>query len=464
MAGVFYNEMDPAAAAWLRELMADGLIPAGVVDERDIRDVAPAELVAYRQWHFFAGISVWPYALRCAGWPDDRIVLSGSPPCQSFSSAGKRKGKSDARHLWPELYRIIRGLRPPVFLGEQVPNAVRFGWLDEVAGDLEKAGYEFAPFDLPAAAVGAPHIRQRLLFVARRADAGGGGAAVEPGGVRSGVRPEMGRADDPRGVGVPGVGRPAAEAVGAGGLAHAGRLDGGEGAGRGGVQRGARHVGGSPGGAAREARQQPARPAAADGVATGRVGDADRTGPLPGRPAAPADGHGRPAFTDGGGVADRGLGHADAGGRAEGEAVPRRPATGVGIPVPHHFQSRADGVAHPVGAGLEIGAGVGRDDGEERPPAERAGREVGFWADAVAIHCRDGKARRVPAEPGVQLVADGTAAGVAGVRAPCRDRYPLTQERHEGRVAVLRGAGNAIVAPLAAEFVRAFLEVEAAGG
>src|SRR5690606_16323109 len=86
----YYNEFDPKAAAWLRELMAAGLIPEGDVDERSIEDVRPDELVGYRHAHFFAGIGGWPYALRLAVWPAGGHVGTGSCPCQPSSRAGAR--------------------------------------------------------------------------------------------------------------------------------------------------------------------------------------------------------------------------------------------------------------------------------------------------------------------------------------------------------------------------------------
>lgn len=163
----YYNEIDPKAAAWLRELIKQGHIASGEVDERSIADVKPEDLHGFVQRHFFAGIGVWSHALRCAGWPDDRPVWTGSCPCQSFSAAGKGAGFDDPRHLWPHFYRLIRECRPPVVFGEQVEAAIRFGWLDLVQTDLEGSGYAFGAVGFPAASVGAPHIRQRLYFVGR---------------------------------------------------------------------------------------------------------------------------------------------------------------------------------------------------------------------------------------------------------------------------------------------------------
>ena len=164
----YYNEHDPFAAAWLRELIADGLIADGEVDERDIQTLDPADLAGYTQCHFFAGIGGWSLALRLAGWPDDRPVWTGSCPCQPFSSAGKSGGGGDSRHLWPAWYCLIRECRPPVVFGEQVESAVAHGWLDLVCDDMEREGYAIGAVSLPAASVGAPHIRQRLWFVANR--------------------------------------------------------------------------------------------------------------------------------------------------------------------------------------------------------------------------------------------------------------------------------------------------------
>ena len=160
----YYNELDPKAAAWLRELIRRNLIAPGDVDERSITDVQPADLRGYAQCHFFAGIGVWSYALRRAGWDDARPAWTGSCPCQPFSAAGKGAAYADERHLWPHWHRLIRECRPAVVFGEQVAAAVGSGWLDDVCLSLEALGYAVGALDFPAASVGAPHIRQRLYF------------------------------------------------------------------------------------------------------------------------------------------------------------------------------------------------------------------------------------------------------------------------------------------------------------
>jgi len=167
-----YNEFDGFAAAWLGQLIQAGHIAQGTVDARDIRQLQPADLVGHRQVHLFAGIGCWSAALRLAGWPDDRPVWTASCPCQPFSSAGKRKGIDDSRHLWPEAFRLIRACRPPVVMGEQVASKDGLAWLDTVWSDLESEGYSCRACDTCAAGFGAPHIRQRLYWVADAVPAG----------------------------------------------------------------------------------------------------------------------------------------------------------------------------------------------------------------------------------------------------------------------------------------------------
>lgn len=161
----YYNEFEPKAAAWLRELIKQGHIAPGIVDERSIEDVVPNELVGYTQCHFFAGIGVWSYALRRAGWPDDRQVWTASCPCQPFSQEGEGAGFADERHLWPHLYHLVGQRRPGILIGEQVASKDANPWVDLVQTDLEALGYAFGAIAFPSAGVGAPHIRDRVYWV-----------------------------------------------------------------------------------------------------------------------------------------------------------------------------------------------------------------------------------------------------------------------------------------------------------
>lgn len=193
-AWAYYNDVDPRVAAWIRELIKAGHIAQGEVDERSIVDVKAEDLQGFTQHHFFAGIGGWPLALRLAGWPDDRPVWTGSCPCPPFSCAGKgqrcpdcegrdviphpyktgvfvcvlcdREWYADGRHLWPEFRRLIEHDHPPAVFGEQVASADGRVWLSGVRVTLEQLGYAVGGADLCAAGIGAPHIRQRLFWVA----------------------------------------------------------------------------------------------------------------------------------------------------------------------------------------------------------------------------------------------------------------------------------------------------------
>lgn len=162
----YYNEFDPKIAAWLRQLIADGHIPAGEVDERSIEDVKPGDLRGFVQCHFFAGIGGWSHALDLAGWPRDQRVWTGSCPCQPFSAAGQSAGFADERHLWPAWQHLIAQCRPPIVFGEQVASKAADVWVDLVHTDMENMGYAFGCVPFPSAGIGAPHIRDRNYWVA----------------------------------------------------------------------------------------------------------------------------------------------------------------------------------------------------------------------------------------------------------------------------------------------------------
>jgi len=332
----YYNEHDPKTAAWLRELIKADLIAPGDVDERSIEDVLPSELAGYTQCHFFAGIGVWSYALRCAGWPDSRPVWTGSCPCQPFSAAGKRGGTSDERHLWPAFHWLISQRRPNVVFGEQVESKDGRAWLDTVQADLEAASYAFGAVGLCAAGVGAPHIRGRLFFVADALPTGRAERRAESGG-----------------------GQVAGNSV-IGGLAiansHSHRANGS--------------------GSEREA----------GGVSEANWAEESCAGE-PGR---------------------------------AGDSL-----CAVGNASSQGLQKR---ISHRRIQSTEVGSSKGQ-------AAVSRSATNGFWANVEWLHCQDGKFR--PTQPGLFPLANGAAA----------------------RVGRLRGYGNAIVAPVAEEFIRAYLEV-----
>jgi DNA (cytosine-5)-methyltransferase 1 len=345
----YYNDNDKSCCAWLRELIKDGLIPQGDVDDRSIAEVRAEDLRPYDQCHFFAGIGGWSLALRLAGW--EGKAWTGSCPCQPFSVAGKAGGLGDERHLWPAFYRLISECCPSVVFGEQVASKDGRLWLAGVRDDLERVGYGVGAADLCAAGVGAPHIRQRLYFVANS----------ECGGRREKKVWATPKSGDAKGTfyaryGKDGIQKSKSDASGSGSTC---RLANSE---------------------RKQEHEEQQRPETHEG---------ERSPDIIGR---------RNAF---GGLADR------------------------------------------VKSGLEGHAGDGANgDGQERE-IQKQNRPVGADSDAPGWNgpciwwpCRDGVRRRIPVEPALFPLAHGVS----------------------GRVGLLRGAGNAIVPPLAAKFVRAFME------
>lgn len=193
---VYYNDFDAQACDYLENLIAEGLIPAGVVDRRSITDIQPGDLRGFTQCHFFAGVGGWALAALLAGWSDERPLWSGSCPCQPFSLAGQGLGANDERHLWPDFFRLIDACRPPRVVGEQVAGAPGYAWFDGVASDLGGSGYACRTVDIPAAAVDSPQIRQRLYWAGVRRDPV---ARSDSGGLRQIGRDHREGAGDPTG-------------------------------------------------------------------------------------------------------------------------------------------------------------------------------------------------------------------------------------------------------------------------
>lgn len=381
----YYNEIEPFAAEWLKNLIKQGLIADGEVDTRSIIDVRPDELRSFTQCHFFAGIGGWSLALRLAGWPDDRPIWTGSCPCQPFSVAGKGLGADDPRHLWPHFHRLISANRPPVVMGEQVSGAAGYGWLDGVRADLERENYACRGVDIPACAVDAPHIRQRLYWVARAMD-------------------------DTHDAGLEG---------------HAWHGSGGQ-------------------GRAREARS-----------ITEAGGGYMANGDSLGRPNERLPGLRGPEVHDPDGRCERGD-MADADG---GQSRERRGDDGEVRRLQEAKRQSEHGSALSAGSRQTYGSHMadaydaerrplskGRGDDNDRADARREEAAGGykldreavpsFWSNAIWLTGADGKSRRV--EPSIPLLAHGVP----------------------GRVGRLRAYGNAIVPPLAAEVIRAFMEAE----
>lgn len=162
---VLFNDFEEFCCHWMHNLFCSDS-PGFFTDNTPIQEISPQELGHFKRVHLFAGIGGWEYALRLAGWPEDWPVWTGSCPCQPFSGAGKGKGIEDERHLWPEMFRLIKECKPPVIFGEQVASPAGIEWMQSVQTDLEGEGYEVGQLDLCAAGFGAPHIRQRIFWVA----------------------------------------------------------------------------------------------------------------------------------------------------------------------------------------------------------------------------------------------------------------------------------------------------------
>jgi DNA (cytosine-5)-methyltransferase 1 len=400
----FYNDNDPKACVWLQALQDKDLISHGRIDNRSIAGIQAYDLQGADRVHLFAGIGGWDLALQLAGWPTDRPVWTGSCPCQPFSAAGKRKAQGDARHLWPEMFRLIRECRPDTVFGEQVPGAIGLGWLDGVFADLEGEGYTCGAVVLGAHSVGAPHIRQRLYWVAQSKSAERRPEHQVNGD--SHRRDGSGRSSNPDGLAVSQSGD---------GTRIMQEQSGKSTIGSQGMQAGGRSQ--SDGmGDAQEQRRNPRRPESGRsiGVATtsGPSGMALANGRYTKAERQQRSGQQRQQQQENSGFS--GLGNPSQGtGQRDSGAIP---ATQTG----EHGQGQSVNGDMPV-------------------RSSDAGSGLDAWTDSTAILCRDSKYRRIPTQPAL---------------------FPLVDGPSPGRVGLLRGAGNAIVPQVAAVFIKAFLECE----
>jgi DNA (cytosine-5)-methyltransferase 1 len=403
-----YNEIDDFAADWLENLIRAGEIAPGRVERRSILDLTPDDILPFKQFHAFAGIGLWSAALRGAGIRDDEPVWTGSCPCQPFSAAGKGGGFDDERHLWPAFHWLIAQCRPCGVLGEQVASKDGLAWLDLVQSDLEGTGYAAGAVDICSAGFGAPHIRQRLYWLAldnaadpRRDDArqhDGGPSLLAPRFVEPSDADELADTDEQvqsrRGIQRPGQGDGASDGT---------------------------------------TRQR------SEGLcAVGQLADAD-SARSQGRPLSAERAGERAA-----GPVGLGSGLADADGwHTQDRSIQRS--------WQHGFEPQDDSVVRSEHRGIGHNAG---------PELDRPGPVNGFWRNSDWLYCRDGKWR--PVEAGTQPLAHGLPRGMGNLSPELRrlaELAELSQQSLAGakahRIGSLRGYGNAINYEQAVEFVRA---------
>lgn len=123
----------------------------------------------------------------------EMVIVTGGFPCQPFSHAGRRKGTSDDRYKWPEMFAVIRNVQPDWIIAENVRGLASWNdgmVLETVCTDLEGEGYEVQPFIVPAAGVGAPHKRERVWIVAHAFNSGQGGAERESAATSDSIQKE----------------------------------------------------------------------------------------------------------------------------------------------------------------------------------------------------------------------------------------------------------------------------------
>jgi DNA (cytosine-5)-methyltransferase 1 len=422
----FYNEFDKNAAAWIKNLVARKHIPDGVVDERSITEVCAKDIVGYRQCHWFCGIAGWAEAFRLAGISNRRGAWSASLPCQPLSSAGKQRGAEDERHLWPEFYRLVSECGPAVIFGEQSGSKLGREWLDGISLDLEELGYAVASSDLSAASVGAPHIRQRIYWGAIRLEHASGNRWQQRW-TESGGRSTVGRCGD---GGLADTSTAECDWWDQSSWQHGRTLHTADSGKHGGLadtehdSRRAKHVDES-------GRREPQKTDTAERAGVGRMGNTASNNERGDQQRRPG-----PAF-----------------GISTGGSGPR--------------------LGNAIGSGLEGHAGHGNHSSESRRLDEGtvgSVAETDPWGDWYTVLCRDGKTRRIGTS--VQPLVDGVPRsmgslqselermGVDAKRAASMRKWAGSRLAKTGRnrVGRLRGYGNAIVPPLAAVFIRMFLQ------
>ena len=407
----YYNEFDSKTANWLKELIKQGLIPNGDVDTRSITEIKPHELNGYTQCHFFAGIGGWSLALQLANWDSTRHVWTGSTPCQPFSTAGKGLAQADERHLWPVFFNLIKECRPEYVFGEQVASAIGKGWLDGVSTDLGEEGYTCGSAVLGAHSVGAPHIRQRLYWVAHST---------------SGQREEL---RDARDMQSEQSIQPASCDSASSGVAQP--SDNGAGGG----PREAGRCGGESVDAWTESLRQAYGEAGSSGAdsrsASGASGMAD------------AEGKGR--FRNGG-IAER----------SDDEFQWRQARERQFCESEPQGLCTVSGLANPESSGYEGNdvQPIRREWAETRDVSHASGSgSASHWNNHTLIPCRDGKSRRI--ESGTFPLVNGLSRGVVPSSDLGDEELQATAEQ---RIVRLKGYGNAIVPQVAAEFIAASIE------
>lgn len=394
---VYYNEFDTKSAEWLRQLIKNGMIADGVVDDRSITEVEPIDLKGFSQHHFFAGIGGWSYALRLAGWADDRPVCTASLPCQPFSVAGQQRGKSDERHLLPHFIELVKQCNFKTIFGEQVPGAIKHGWLDDLCLEMERENYAVGAIVLTAAGEGAPHIRQRLYWVADSINKG-----------------------------------------------SQGRLSGWQ----------------------NQEREAVSGRAGCGGTVRWLSDTENRDGRPESQLTASSGGESRDQF--GGDGSCSGLGNTEHQQRERGLSEHReesgenseRAASEFTRPMQAirlgntEYNGQLTGTK-PGGHATAIHDSEARTHNSSEPTGASTSRTISEWTDPEWLYCRDNKYR--PIKPSIKPLVDGIPRGV-GYSSYTSESIDA-DDTQEARVMRLKGYGNAIVPQVAAQFIRAFMEL-----